>query len=177
MYTKHCYRSFQYDFVRMPFCSYGLPFCPIPFCLYTILSVYHCVRTPFCLIPFCPRTILSVRPTILSNTILSVYHFVQYHFVQYHFVQYLFVQYHFVRTVPRTRYTHSTCFTSSYRARCDCPRQNTWLEIINHPGTLPECASRTGCSQFIHLFLPSFHPSIRNRAASDLPLTSCWREP
>src|SRR6218665_1015967 len=30
-----------------------MPFCPIPFCPYTILSV------PFCPLPFCPRTLSS----------------------------------------------------------------------------------------------------------------------
>src|SRR6218665_2654836 len=43
----------------------SVPFCPIPFCPYTILSVpfcpYHFVRTilsvPFCPLPFCPRTV------------------------------------------------------------------------------------------------------------------------
>src|SRR6218665_1944100 len=59
-----------------------VPFCPIPFCPYTILSI-----------SFCPYHFVR---TILSNTILSVYHFVHiilsvpfcpYHFVRYHFVR------------------------------------------------------------------------------------------
>src|SRR6218665_1104911 len=41
----------------------SIPFCPTPFCPYTILSVYHFVHTilsvPFCPLPFCPVTITS----------------------------------------------------------------------------------------------------------------------
>ena len=42
-------------------------------------------------VPFCPYHFVH---TILSNTILSVYHFVRYHFVRYHFV-------HFVLGLPK----------------------------------------------------------------------------
>src|SRR6218665_949039 len=64
-----------YHFVRT---ILSIPFCPIPFCPYTILSVpfcpYHFVRIPFRPIPFCPYTILSIP-------------FCPYHFVRYHFVR------------------------------------------------------------------------------------------
>src|SRR6218665_856602 len=49
-----------YHFVRT---ILSIPFCPIPFCPYTILSI-----------PFCPYTILSIP-------------FCPYHFVRYHFVR------------------------------------------------------------------------------------------
>src|SRR6218665_1804578 len=85
-----------------------VPFCP-----------YHFVQYHFVPIPFCPyhfvRTILF--PTILSNTILSVYHFVHailsvpfcslpfcpipfcpYTILSIPFCPYHFVPYHFVRS-------------------------------------------------------------------------------
>src|SRR6218665_435585 len=43
---------YPYHFARA---ILSIPFCPMPFCQYTILSV------PFCPLPFCPRTDYIVR--------------------------------------------------------------------------------------------------------------------
>src|SRR6218665_3667383 len=68
---------YPYHFVRT---ILPMPFCPISFCPYTILSIpfcpYHFVR-----IPFCPC------------------HFVQYHFVRIPFFHTILSVYHFVHTI------------------------------------------------------------------------------
>src|SRR6218665_1680576 len=87
----------------------SVPFCPIPFCPYTILSVYHFVR-----IPFCPYTILSIP-------------FCPYHFVRYHFVR----SSHILATV-NSNFTYSLLYYISghFQVCVSCSFFSHWR--LNH---------------------------------------------